>query len=88
MAKDAAITRTELLPGTLEMLILKSLQRNDEPMHGYGIAAYIKQISRNANTNVPPQDANNLSKKWQALKKHWKQFRSSSSRLKSRRREH
>jgi PadR family transcriptional regulator PadR len=46
MAKDAAITRTELLPGTLEMLILKTLQRNDEPMHGYGIAHYIKQISR------------------------------------------
>jgi len=46
MAKDAAITRTELLPGTLEMLILKTLQRNDQPMHGYGIALYIKQISR------------------------------------------
>jgi len=46
MAKDVAITRTELLPGTLEMLILKTLQRNDEPMHGYGIALYIKQISR------------------------------------------
>lgn len=35
----------ELLPGTLEMLILKSLDRNTEPMHGYGIALYIKQIS-------------------------------------------
>ena|SRR5215471_16309341 len=38
--------KAELLPGTLEMLILKSLERNDEPMHGYGIALYIKQLSR------------------------------------------
>ena len=27
------------------MLILKTLERNNEPMHGYGIAQYIKQIS-------------------------------------------
>jgi transcriptional regulator len=27
------------------MLILKTLERNDEPMHGYGVARYIKQIS-------------------------------------------
>jgi transcriptional regulator len=27
------------------MLILKTLERNQEPMHGYGIAHYIKQIS-------------------------------------------
>ncbi len=33
----------ELLPGTLEMLILKSLTRG--PMHGYGIAQYLKQVS-------------------------------------------
>jgi|SRR5580704_1056190 PadR family transcriptional regulator PadR len=38
--------KSDLLPGTLEMLILKSLERNTEPMHGYGIAQYIKQISR------------------------------------------
>ena len=37
--------KTELLPGTLELLILKSLERNTELMHGYGIAYYIKQIS-------------------------------------------
>jgi len=30
---------------TLEMLILKTLERNAKPMHGYGIARYIKQIS-------------------------------------------
>jgi len=37
--------KSEMLPGTLEMLILKTLDRNAEPMHGYGIAQYIKQIS-------------------------------------------
>jgi PadR family transcriptional regulator len=35
-----------MLPGTLEMLILKALERNDQPMHGYGIALYLKQISK------------------------------------------
>jgi PadR family transcriptional regulator PadR len=38
--------KSELLPGTLEMLILKSLERNADPMHGYGIALYLKQISQ------------------------------------------
>ena len=33
----------ELLPGTLEMLILKTLTL--EPMHGYGIASHIWQTS-------------------------------------------
>ncbi len=37
--------KTELMPGTLEMLILKTIERNAGPMHGYGIARYIKQIS-------------------------------------------
>jgi PadR family transcriptional regulator len=46
MVKDNSSRKTDLLPGTLEMLILKTLARNDEPMHGYGIALYIKQISR------------------------------------------
>lgn len=35
----------ELLPGTLEMLILRALERQGEPMHGYGIAQFIKIIS-------------------------------------------
>ena len=35
--------RTELLPGTLEMLVLKTL--SIEPMHGYGIAQHIQKIS-------------------------------------------
>ena len=36
--------RSELLPGTLDMLILKTLER--ESMHGYGIAHHIQQISK------------------------------------------
>ena len=34
---------SELLPGTLDMLILKSLSR--EARHGYGIAQYVKDRS-------------------------------------------
>src|SRR5919112_4681631 len=36
-------TRQDLLPGTLDMLILKSLTRG--VMHGYGIAEHIRQVS-------------------------------------------
>jgi PadR family transcriptional regulator, regulatory protein PadR len=36
--------KSELLPGTLEMLILKSLER--DCMHGYGIAQHIQRLSR------------------------------------------
>jgi PadR family transcriptional regulator, regulatory protein PadR len=36
--------RTEIPPGTLGMLILKTLMRI-EPMHGYGIAQNIQQTS-------------------------------------------
>jgi PadR family transcriptional regulator, regulatory protein PadR len=35
--------RPELLPGTLDMLILKTLSR--APLHGYGIALSIKRLS-------------------------------------------
>lgn len=35
--------RTDLLPGTLDMLILKTLTRG--PLHGYGIAQSIKRLS-------------------------------------------
>ena len=35
--------RSELLPGTLEMLILKTL--TIAPMHGYGIAQHLQQLS-------------------------------------------
>ncbi len=37
-------TRAEIPPGTLYMLILKTLARIG-PMHGYGIAQYIQQTS-------------------------------------------
>jgi transcriptional regulator len=39
-------TKTELLPGMLDLLLLKTLSL--EPMHGYGIALRIKQISKEA----------------------------------------
>jgi PadR family transcriptional regulator len=39
----ASNDRRELLPGTLEMLILKTL--TIAPMHGYGIAQHLQQIS-------------------------------------------
>ena len=41
MGKDTV--KDTLLPGTLEMLILKTLSRT--PLHGYGIAQYIRQVS-------------------------------------------
>ncbi|HJT53712.1 MAG TPA: PadR family transcriptional regulator [Candidatus Angelobacter sp.] len=36
-------SRNDLLPGTLEMLILQTLTRAD--MHGYGIAQHIQEIT-------------------------------------------
>lgn len=36
----------ELLPGTLDMLVLKTLTRG--PNHGYGIAQYIHHVSEDA----------------------------------------
>ena len=41
--------KTEIPPGTLYMLILKTLARLG-PMHGYGIAEYIQQISEDVLT--------------------------------------
>jgi transcriptional regulator len=41
--------RTEIPPGTLYMLILKTLARLG-PMHGYGIAEYIQQTSEDVLT--------------------------------------
>ncbi|HEY3884826.1 MAG TPA: PadR family transcriptional regulator [Vicinamibacterales bacterium] len=37
-------TSTDVIQGTLDMLILKTLSL--EPMHGYGIARRVEQISR------------------------------------------
>jgi PadR family transcriptional regulator PadR len=36
--------RRDLLPGTLDMLVLKALSA--APMHGYGIAQHIQRLSR------------------------------------------
>src|SRR3954470_3203381 len=36
-------SKNELLPGTLEMLVLKTL--SIEPMHGYGIAQHLQMLS-------------------------------------------
>jgi PadR family transcriptional regulator, regulatory protein PadR len=38
--------RTELLRGTLDMLVLKTLSIG--PMHGYGIARHLEQVTREA----------------------------------------
>src|SRR5262245_26821425 len=38
--------RRDLLPGTLEMLVLRTL--DIEPMHGYAIAQHIHRLSREA----------------------------------------
>jgi len=37
------VDQSELLPGTLDLLILKVLA--SEPMHGYGIAQQLKELS-------------------------------------------
>ena len=44
MGKDRDLSRTEIPPGTLYMLILRSLARLG-PMHGYGIAQHIQLLS-------------------------------------------
>src|SRR4029450_12348099 len=43
MKERKAKSKNELLPGTLEMLILKTL--SIESMHGYGIAQHIQMLS-------------------------------------------
>jgi transcriptional regulator len=45
MEKDKKSAKAELLPGTLEMLILKTLEQGGV-MHGYGIAQQIRQVSK------------------------------------------
>jgi len=44
MGTENELSRTEIPPGTLYMLVLKSLARLG-PMHGYGIAQHIHQMS-------------------------------------------
>jgi PadR family transcriptional regulator, regulatory protein PadR len=43
MTKTRAKEKSELMPGTLDMLILRTLTRG--VMHGYGIAQHIKLLS-------------------------------------------
>jgi PadR family transcriptional regulator PadR len=43
MREAKSKSRNELLPGTLEMLVLKTL--SIESMHGYGIAQHIQMLS-------------------------------------------
>jgi len=40
------MAQMDLLPGTLDMLVLKTLTRG--PLHGYGIALYLLEISNSA----------------------------------------
>jgi hypothetical protein len=52
--------QSDLVPGTLDMLILKTLDL--EPMHGYGISARIEQMSKgvfrvNAGSLAPVADS-------------------------------
>ena len=37
--------KSEMMPGTLELLILKTLERHRAPLHGYGIARHIRRVS-------------------------------------------
>ena len=43
MIMEATLDFGDLIPGTLEMLILKALDRG--PQHGYGVAEWIEQTS-------------------------------------------
>lgn len=44
MIKGRSRKKSELMPGTLDMLILKTLERGGV-MHGYAIAEHIRQVS-------------------------------------------
>ena len=46
MTSSRTPKKSEMIPGTLELLILKTLERHGEPLHGYGIAQHIRRVSR------------------------------------------
>ena len=46
MGTNKRASEPDFLPGTLEMLILRTLSRG--PNHGYGIAQHIRQVSGDA----------------------------------------
>lgn len=45
MTKTRQPKKAEMMPGTLELLILKTLERQGGPLHGYGIARHIQRVS-------------------------------------------
>jgi len=45
MLKGRSQKKSEMMPGTLELLILKTLDWHGEPLHGYGIARHIRRVS-------------------------------------------
>jgi transcriptional regulator len=47
MAKGATRDRTDVLQGTLDLMVLKTLESMG-PLHGYGIARRLEQISEDA----------------------------------------
>jgi PadR family transcriptional regulator PadR len=48
MVQNHMADKSELMPGTLDMLILQTLTR--APLHGYGIAQSIKRVSNDVLT--------------------------------------
>ena len=66
MKESPLKNKNELLPGTLEMLILKTL--SIESMHGYGIAQHIQMLSADVLTieegSLYPALQRMLVKKW------------------------
>jgi len=68
----AAKHKNELLPGTLEMLVLKTL--SIQPMHGYGIAQHLQVISADVLTieegSLYPALQRMLVKRW--VSAEWK----------------
>ena len=72
MKEGRTRSKNELLPGTLEMMILKTL--SIESMHGYGIAQHIQMLSADVLTieegSLYPALQRMLVKKW--LLAEWK----------------
>jgi PadR family transcriptional regulator len=66
MKETRTRSRNELMPGTLEMLILKTL--SIESMHGYGIAQHIQMLSAEVLTieegSLYPALQRMLAKRW------------------------
>ena len=71
-AKTRTTSKNDLVPGTLEMLVLKTL--SIEPMHGYGIAQHIQMLSAGVLTieegSLYPALQRMLAKKW--VSAEWK----------------